>query len=48
VKKNKVRTVRSDSVKLKIDSDGIKANGSDIQVKIDDKNGVEIKSKNDN
>ncbi|ARV10550.1 hypothetical protein BTO05_13240 [Winogradskyella sp. PC-19] len=37
-----------DSVKLKIDSDGIKANGSDIQVKIDDKNGVEIKSKNDN
>ena len=37
-----------DSVKLKINSDGIEANGSGVQVRIDDKNGVEIKSKNDN
>lgn len=37
-----------DSVKLKINSDGIKANGSEVQVKIDDESGVEIKSKNDN
>ena len=37
-----------DSVKLKINSDGIKANGSEVQVRIDDENGVEIKSKNDN
>ncbi|WP_299118161.1 PspC domain-containing protein [uncultured Winogradskyella sp.] len=35
-----------DSVKLKIDSDGIKANGSDVQVRIDDETGVEIKTKN--
>ncbi|SHG42123.1 PspC domain-containing protein [Winogradskyella jejuensis] len=35
-----------DSIKLKIDSDGIKANGSDVQVRIDDETGVEIKTKN--
>ena len=37
-----------DSVKLKINSDGIKANGTEVQVRIDDENGVEIKSKNNN
>ena len=35
-----------DSMKLKIDSDSIKANGSDVQVRIDDETGVEIKTKN--
>ncbi|TCK66679.1 phage shock protein C (PspC) family protein [Winogradskyella wandonensis] len=35
-----------DSIKLKIDSEGINANGSEVQVKIDEETGVEIKTKN--
>lgn len=35
-----------DSIKLKINSDGIKANGSEVKVKIDDESGVEIKTDN--
>ncbi|MBT8244202.1 MAG: PspC domain-containing protein [Winogradskyella sp.] len=37
-----------DSVKLKIAADGIRANGSEVQVKIDDESGVEIKTNDNN
>ncbi|RNC84832.1 MAG: PspC domain-containing protein [Winogradskyella sp.] len=35
-----------DSVKLKLDSEGLKTNTSDVQVQIDDETGVSIKSNN--